>query len=251
MSEKVFGVIPARYESSRFPGKPLKEIIEGKSLIRLTYENALQSECFDDLFVATDNQEIYDHVKTFGHVIMTSSECETGTDRIKEAVMEKNLGNDDSIIVNVQGDTPCIEPDVIKQVVDALKDHPEDLMATPVVPTKTEEEALSPSVVKCVMDLEGNALYFSRALIPSGTYSPDGLYYHHLGIYAFRRKFLYRYSELPPTPLMQREKLEQLKVLENGYRIRVVIVESESFGVDTPEDVKKMKERLCKKNISS
>jgi len=248
----VYGFIPARYQSSRLPGKPLVKLDGEKTLIQLTYENAAKCPYFDQLIVATDDKRIFDHVVAFGgKAVMTSVECPTGTDRLVEALEMDAFGDEQSIIINIQGDAPCLEPHIFSQVIRLLEDHPEDVMSTAAVPITSKEEALSPSIVKCVMDKNGHALYFCRGLIPTGSYNPDQVYYHHLGIYGFRKKFLLHYPSLSPTPLMLAEDLEQLKVLEHGYGIRIAVVESESFGVDTPQDVEKIKKLLCKKNTSS
>lgn len=229
---KVIGIIPARYESTRFPGKPLVDI-SGKTLIQRTYENAKRCETLDLVVVATDDERIAAEIRSFGgEVVITSKECPTGTERIAEALMQ--IG-DAEIVVNVQGDEPTLEPDVIAKVVQVLQEDPESVMSTAVVKLKDEEKN-DPHVVKCVMDKEGHALYFSRSPIPFS----KSTYYKHLGIYGFRKDFLLHYSELEPTPLQQAEDLEQLKVLEHGYKIHVAIVESNAIGIDTPEDIEKL-----------
>lgn len=251
---KVVGIIPARYASTRFPGKPLIQIL-GKSLIQRTYENALRCPALEQVIVATDDQRIFDHVQTFGgRVVMTSEDCPTGTDRLAEVLrLEVSLA-DVELIMNVQGDEPCLDPAVISSVVKALQDDPQAAMSTAIIPIHSAEEAHNPSVVKCVIDQRHYALYFSRALIPAGKtlkFHPDNLYYKHLGLYAYRREFLLHYAELSPTPLQQIEDLEQLKVLEHGYKIATVKVKGESMDVNTPEDIKKVEQLLCKQSTSS
>lgn len=250
---KVVGIIPARYGSSRFPGKPLASIL-GKSLIQRTYENTKKCRVLDDIFVATDDSRIFDHVEQFGgKAIMTSSACPTGSDRLIEAVEKNPLLKKAEIIVNVQGDEPCLEPRVIQQVVELLLEDPNTPMSTAVMKIHSEIEALNPSVVKCSMDKQGHALYFSRALIPGGPgakFNPSLTYFKHIGIYGYRREFLLKYGKLPQTPLQLAEDLEQLKVLEHGYRIKTAIVESVSVSVDHPEDIKKVESLLCKQNTS-
>lgn len=252
--EKVIGIIPARYGSSRLPGKPLLEI-NGKTLIQRTYENACQSKALQEVVIATDDERILDHVKNFGgHVVMTSDTCETGTDRLAEAISQHPPLKNFTAVVNIQGDEPCLEPHVIEKVTQTLLEEPDTLVSTAIVPLTSEKEAYNPSVCKCVTDQDGYALYFSRNLIPAGKtqkFRPEVTYYKHLGIYAYRREFLLHYADLTPTPLQQAEDLEQLKILEHGFRIRTVIVESSSIGIDTPEDIKKVEQHLCKQSSSS
>lgn len=251
-SMRVIGVIPARFGSTRFPGKPLADIM-GKTLIQRTYENAKKCTLLQDLVVATDDKRIFDHVKGFGgHVVMTSEDCPTGTDRLAEVLKNDRKYEQSEIIINIQGDEPCLDPDVIKKVIEILDHDPLAVMSTAIVELPPEE-AQNSSVVKCVIDKNQNALYFSRALIPAGLsqkIQPNVQYYKHMGIYGYRREFLRHYSELTPTPLMQAESLEQLKVLEHGYRIKAAIVSHESVGVDLPEDIKKVELLLCKQNTS-
>ncbi len=251
---KIIGIIPARYSSTRFPGKMLATIL-GVSLIQRTYENAKKCLTLKELIVATDDQRIFDHVMGFGgKVVMTSPECPSGTDRLAEAIRTNAFLADADIIVNIQGDEPCIDPHTITKVALLLNSDPEAAMSTAVVKLTSRENAANASVVKCVMDQNHNALYFSRNLIPAGRSQQFRLgitYYHHVGIYAFRRDFLQHYAELEPTPLQLAEDLEQLKVLEHGYRIKTAIVDHESIGVDQPEDIKKIEEILCKQNTSS
>ncbi len=245
MKKHTLGMIPARFGSTRFPGKPLAKI-SGKSLIQRTYENAKKCNALDELVVATDDRKIFNHVTSFGgKSVMTSSDCPTGTERLAEAVKENYPDTD--LIVNIQGDEPFLEPDVIVKVIQALDDDLVAVMSTAVVKIDSEEDALNYSVNKCVMDENGNALYFSRTLIPSGhggSWRPDITYYKHLGIYGYRRDFLLHYADLQPTPLQLAEDLEQLKVLEHGFRIKVAVVESNSIGVDHPEDIKKVEQLL-------
>lgn len=252
-SRKIIAIVPARYASTRFPGKPLVPIL-GKTLIQRTYENAQRCPLLDDLVVATDDQRIFDHVLDFGgKVVMTSSECATGTDRLAEVIRHNPQFDQADIIVNIQGDEPCLDPVITTKMIEALLGDAAAVMSTAVVPLRSEEEAIQSSINKCVIDLNGYALYFSRALIPAGRtlcFIPSNTYYRHVGIYAYRRSFLLKYAELPPTPLQLAEDLEQLKVLEHGYKIKTVIVDSISIGVDVPEDIKKVEQLLCKPNTS-
>lgn len=249
---RIIGIIPARYASSRFPAKMLAKI-SGKSLIQHTYENSLKFNVLDTVVIATDHKEIFDHAKDFGApVVMTSVECLTGSDRLAEALRDNREFDDAAIVICIQGDEPCVEPQVIRSIAELLVKDPEAAMATAVVRLK-EEDAHNPSVVKCVIDNQHNALYFSRALIPAGhnqQFNPEITYYRHIGIYGYRRDFLLRYGELPPTPLQLAENLEQLKVLEHGFRIKTAIVDDISIGVDRPEDVQKVEQWLYTQNLS-
>lgn len=249
--KKVLGIIPARLKSSRFPSKPLALIL-GKTMIQRTYENALSCGLLDKLIVATDDSTIYQHVIDFGgDAVMTSLNCKTGTDRIAEAINKDSSLQDFEWIVNIQGDEPCIEKSVIAKVIEALQGEDCPLMATACMLISTEYDAKNPSVVKCVFDLNQKALYFSRTLIPSGKkgFSQEQNYYKHIGIYGFQKDFLFEYAKLPDTPLQLAEDLEQLKALEHGVSIKLALVKSESVGVDTPEDIKKVEALLCKQNI--
>jgi 3-deoxy-manno-octulosonate cytidylyltransferase (CMP-KDO synthetase) len=246
-------IIPARYGSTRFPGKPLIEIL-GKTLIQRTYENTLQCPLLKEVIVATDDKRIYDHVMEFGgQAIMTPVDCPTGSDRLAYVIQQDSRLQQAAAIINVQGDEPCFHPQVLTQLIEALLSDPSSVMSTCVVKLEAEE-AHDPSVVKCVLDLEKHVLYFSRALIPGSNtvgYHKKNTYYKHLGIYAYRPKFLLEYTKLPMTPLQIAEDLEQLKVLEHGYKIKAAIVTSASAGVNTPEDIKKVEKELCKQSLFS
>jgi 3-deoxy-manno-octulosonate cytidylyltransferase (CMP-KDO synthetase) len=187
-----------------------------------------------------------------GNVVMTSTNCETGTDRLAEVVANyPHLKSD--IVVNIQGDEPCVDPRTIDAVIEILHSDPLASMSTAAVLLETEEEAISPSIVKCTLDQRSNALYFSRNLIPSnktGSYCSETVYYRHIGIYSYRSEFLTKYACLAKTPLQSTEDLEQLKALEHGYRIKVAIVKSSAVGVDLPEDIQKIEKILCKQNTS-
>lgn len=255
MSEapKVVGIIPARYASTRFPGKPLAPLL-GKTLIQCTYENALRCKALDEVVVATDDQRIFDHVKGFGgSVVMTSVDCPTGTDRLAEVVRKEERYQQADIIVNIQGDEPCLDPVVVQKAVNALMADSKAVMSTAAAPLR-KEESCDTNSVKCVMDLNGYALYFSRALIPgnrAGQYDKALPYHKHLGLYIYKRDFLLTLGTLAPTPLQQAEDLEQLKVLEHGYPIKVVVVDYVCLDVNVPEDIKKVEKELCKQNTSS
>ncbi len=238
----IIGIIPSRFASSRFPGKALAKILK-KSLVQHTYENSLESALFDDLFVATDDPRIAEHVKEFGGKAIMTGPALNGTARIIQALENEPQLANATCIVNIQGDHPCIEKATIEAVVLALNSDETAQMATAVCPI-SEEEAASPNTVKCVFDKNLNALYFSRALIPYQK-TPVKVYYHHIGIYAYRPSFLKMLAKLEDTPLQGLEDLEQLKALENSYKIKIAIVKETPLGVDVPEDIAKVEKYLC------
>ncbi len=236
-------VIPARYASSRLPGKPLLDIA-GKSMIQRVYEQVAQVQA-ERIIVATDHADIKNKVLSFGgDVVMTKKEHPSGTDRVNDVCHQLNIG-DDKIIINVQGDEPFIPPDNIQQLA-ALFNKPDAQMATLCCAIKTEKELKDPNVVKVVMSQEvagqSKALYFSRSVIPfprnqTIDYLNNQHYFRHLGIYAYRRDFLNRMANMPPSRLEMMESLEQLRVLEAGYRIDIDIAkDTPEKGVDTHDD---------------
>lgn len=231
---RVLCVIPARYASTRLPGKPLRDIA-GKPMICRVYERAAQAERIEKALVATDDQRIYDAVKEHGgDAMMTSKDHPTGTDRLAEVAAAYG---DMDVIINVQGDEPLIEPELIDELAGLFEDAPELMMATVMTELKDEEEARNPNNVKVITDKSGYALYFSRSLIPYPRNVGQSPVFKHIGIYAYRREFLLRYAKLAPTPLELAESLEQLRALENGYRIKVLKTECRFVGVDTEEDL--------------
>jgi 3-deoxy-manno-octulosonate cytidylyltransferase (CMP-KDO synthetase) len=240
-------IIPARLNSSRFPRK-LLTLAAQKTVLQHTYEVALRVP-FDALFVATDSQEIANHVHQFGGTVLwTSPHCTSGTERIAEAIQNEPLLQKASLVINLQGDHPLTSPITLKQIVQLLIDHPSLSIATAVRPLRNWEEYYSPHAVKCVFDHSFNALYFSRSPIPfqkQGNTPPFG--YLHIGIYGYRLPLLQQLSSLPNSDLQTREDLEQLKLLEMGIDIKVALVEDEALGIDTPEDLEKLKKILCRK----
>ncbi len=234
---KIICVIPARYSSTRLPGKPLA-LIAGRPMIQHVYERASEAKLPCRVLVATDHDQVFSAVRAFGgEVMMTSPLHPTGTDRLAEVAARHE---DADVIINVQGDEPLIEPVVIDQLAGEFQRDPELMMATLAAPL-AEDESHMPSVVKVVTDLAGYALYFSRSLIPYPRNPANGLtYLKHIGIYAYRRDFLLKYAALPPTPLEKAESLEQLRALEHGYRIKVLATDFTSVGVDTPEDLERV-----------
>lgn len=247
---RVIGIIPARFASSRFEGKPLVQIL-GKPMIQRTWERAKLATTLDHVVVATDDEQIAECCRGFGaDVIMTSVSCRNGTERCNEALQKLEKKYD--IVVNIQGDEPLLEPEIIDGIVKALQEAPDAVFSTAVTSLKPED-AFDPNRVKCVVDNRGYAIYFSRGLIPfnkSGKVNPRFPYLLHLGIQSYDSKFLKTYPELEPTPLQLEEDLEQLKVLENGYKMKVIKVDHEAHGVDIPEDVEKIESLMREKNLS-
>jgi len=234
-------VIPARYGATRLPGKPLAEI-DGRPMIWYVWDKARRAETPARVVVATDDARIAAVVRGFGgEAVMTSPDCQSGTDRVAEAAR----GMDEEVIVNLQGDEPMMHPSVVDAVAAPLVADPGVLMSTAALLQDDPAEYGRPSVVKVVVDARGDALYFSRSPIPHYRDTGAGRYRKHLGIYGYRREFLFRVAALPPSLLEEAERLEQLRVLESGYRIRVVDVAHDSVGVDTPEDLKAVEGRLC------
>jgi 3-deoxy-manno-octulosonate cytidylyltransferase (CMP-KDO synthetase) len=236
---KVVCIIPARYASTRLPGKPLLEIA-GKPMIRHVVEQVRKAAKVDRILVATDDERIFNTVADFGgEAWMTRTDHPTGTDRLAE-VAEKIP--EAELILNVQGDEPLIPPQAIDALVEAFACRPELQMATLVTPLAAEE-AGDPAVVKAVASLDGHALLFSRSLIPyprnPGMHAAA---FKHIGVYAYRRDFLLQFARLAPTPLELTESLEQLRALEHGYRIRLIETPFRSIGVDTPEDLERVRQ---------
>lgn len=238
-------VIPARYASTRFPGKPLAVLV-GKTIIQRVYEQA--KKVLPDVYVATDDERIFQHVESFGgRAIMTSPSHRSGTDRINEAV--STLDRRFDVIINLQGDEPFVRESHIKTLCDCFNDDRTQI-ATLGIPFATMEEVESPNSPKIVTDKDGYAMYFSRSVIPfvRGKDREDWLthfpYLRHMGIYAYRRDVLNTISQLPPSPLETAESLEQLRWLQNGFKIRVALTKFATVGIDTPEDLERAKELL-------
>jgi 3-deoxy-manno-octulosonate cytidylyltransferase (CMP-KDO synthetase) len=233
-------VIPARYGSTRLPGKPLLDIA-GKPLLRWVFKKALQSRLKDGVLIATDDERIRDAAITFGaEVVMTSPTCASGTDRVHEAVKGRGAG----LVVNLQGDEPFIEPSMIDDLFTAMENEKAD-MATLCCPVADEREYTDPNTVKVVLDRAGFALYFSRSPIPFRRTDRATAIYKHVGIYGYTGSFLEQFVALPRGILEETESLEQLRVLENGFRIRVVPTTYDGFGIDTEEDLKRAAQRLA------
>lgn len=234
---KTLGIIPSRYGSSRFPGKPL-HLLCGKPLVAWVVEAVKKAKTLDDVIVATDDERIVAAVELHGgRAVMTPSELPSGTDRIACAAGDFA---DDDILVNIQGDEPLISPDLIDALVGRMKEGTKWDMATAVTSIKSLDDLNAKTVVKVVLDRDDGALYFSRASIPCDRdHTPDiatGLWVRHLGIYAYRGAFLKKYISEPPCDLEKTEKLEQLRALWMGAKIAVIRTDDEGVGVDTPED---------------
>lgn len=243
---KFVGIIPARYASTRFPGKPLVDL-GGKPVIQRVYEQV--KECFDDLYVATDDERIMNAVKAFGgKVVMTAEDCKNGTERCLDAY--RRLGIDCDVIVNIQGDEPFIQPKQVNALIACFDAQGTDI-ATLVKPFDAAdgiERLECPNSPKVVLDEKGFALYFSRSVVPylrgveREKWLESHTFYKHLGIYAYRTDVLERITTLPQSPMEKAESLEQLRWLENGYRIKVGVTDIETIGIDTPEDLERAKE---------
>lgn len=240
---KIIGIIPARYGSSRLPGKPLKDIL-GKPMIQHVYERASQAKLIDELIVATDDQRIVDAVEAFGGKAMLTGDHPTGSDRIAEVARHFDC----DCVVNIQGDEPLIMPEIIDEITEALVSDPTQVMTTGCYQIR-EELYHNPNVVKVVFDKDFNAMMFSRSMIPYPRNTEHLAVYEHIGIYAYTKAFLLKYITLPDTALSLTESLEQLKVMENGYKIKIVPTKFnyDALSVDTQEDLDEvtriMKER--------
>ncbi len=250
-------VIPARYASTRLPGKSLIDI-GGKSLLQRVYDGACRSKLSDGTLIATDDERIKKAALAFGaEVIMTDPALPSGTDRVFAAIQDKEA----DLVVNLQGDEPFIEPSIIDQLFSAMEEG-DVAMATLCCPITDESEYRNPNTVKVVLDNSGFALYFSRSPIPylrspiselrtpacqePATASRPNLFYKHIGIYGFTRSFLEQFVTLPKSPLEEAESLEQLRVLENGYKIKVIVTGYSGFGIDTPDDLERARKLVRK-----
>jgi 3-deoxy-manno-octulosonate cytidylyltransferase (CMP-KDO synthetase) len=235
-------IIPARYGSSRLEGKPLIKV-EGKPIIQWVYEKAQMAKLANLIIVATDDERIFDAVKSFGgNVEMTSTEHKCGSDRIKEVVMRHP---EISYIVNLQGDEPLIKPESIDEVAKhVINDETADIST--LIRKISPQEAENPNLVKCVVDNFGFALYFSRSKIPFERNSGKADFYGHLGIYGYKREALIKMTELPQSTYEQAESLEQLRALQNGMKIKTSVVDFVPVGIDTIEDLEKFKKIMAK-----
>ena len=231
-------IIPARYGSSRLEGKPLLEAC-GKPIIQWVWEKGCRGKCIDRVIIATDDERIFNACKKFGaEVEMTSTEHKSGSDRIAEvARRHPEIG----YIINVQGDEPLIEPANIELVRKGVVEDSAADISTLVRVIKDEDEINNPNLVKCVFDLNGYAMYFSRSKIPFERNTGKSKFYGHLGIYGYKKEALFKMTELPQTPCEMAESLEQLRALQNGMKIKVFIIENIPVGIDTIEDFNRFK----------
>jgi len=238
----ILGIIPARYASTRFPGKPLVDIA-GKSMIQRVYEQAKKCTLLNEVVVATDDERILEHVTMFGgKAIMTSSDHQSGTDRCAEVAL-KHPGYD--VIINIQGDEPYIDPEQISKVISCFNDTNTQI-ATLVKKVLTNEELHNVNSPKVIINKNSEAIYFSRSPLPHirgqepNTWLQHFTYYKHIGIYGYRTDILQQITKLPVSPLEKAESLEQLRWVENGYKIKVAETELETFAIDTPEDLDRL-----------
>jgi 3-deoxy-manno-octulosonate cytidylyltransferase (CMP-KDO synthetase) len=236
---RIIGIIPARYSATRLPGKPLADIC-GKPLIQYVYEQAKKVKLLEDVIVATDDERILEAVEKFGgKAVMTSPSHPSGTDRCAEVARKIDC----DFVINIQGDEPLIPPEVIDKVAEALKESTDETPMTSAATIASEEERENSNVVKVVTDQKGIALYFSRSPIPFYR-NPIAPTLRHIGIYGYRKDFLLKFVSLPQTPLERTESLEQLRALEHGFRIKIVLVDYSPVGVDTPEDLERVRKLL-------
>ena len=243
---KSIGIIPARYASSRFPGKPLVEIL-GKSMIQRVWERAQMATQLDEVFIATDDERIQQHCLQFGaKVVLTNPNHQSGTDRCAEVLHKlKEEGLDIKYIINIQGDEPLIDPDQIDQLLQRLKRENDEALAS-LYRLISPSEASNPNVVKVVLNQRQEALYFSRSVIPYPRNKEVKSYKKHIGMYAYTASVLQAISQLTPSELEKFESLEQLRWLEEGYTLHMIETQVETLGVDSPEDVQKIISQLQK-----
>ncbi|MFA5094832.1 MAG: 3-deoxy-manno-octulosonate cytidylyltransferase [Candidatus Omnitrophota bacterium] len=239
------GIIPARYGSTRFEGKVLADLL-GKPVIQHVWENARRAASLEDLIVATDDARILETVRGFGgKAVMTAKEHRTGTDRLREVANPL----DTKIVVNIQADEPLLHPSMIDDVVTPLLQDRELMISTLRKKITDDEDLRNPSVVKVVTDKNGYALYFSRSAIPFPRFHDNVVFYKHIGLYGFKKDFLFTFTNLPTSALEGAEGLEQLRVLENGYRIKVAETQFDTIGIDTPEDLQRAREALTSRSL--
>ena len=244
---KIIAVIPARYAASRFPGK-LMQILGDKTVISTTYKNVVETALFDEVFVATDSEIIFEEITKNGGKAVMTGEHETGSDRIAEAV--QNMVCD--IVINVQGDEPFLKMEPLRQLIEVFKndENKEISLASLKIRLKNQEEVENPNNVKVITDLQNFAMYFSRSVIPfPRETSVEHLYYKHIGVYAFRKEALVKFANLEMTPLEISEKIEAIRYLEHGMKIKMIETDFVGVGIDVPEDLEKAREILGNREI--
>ena len=244
---RIIAVIPARYEASRFPGK-LMQILGEKTVIATTYQNVLETNLFDDVFVATDSKIIFDEIEKIGGNAVMTGNHETGSDRIAEAV--ENIDCD--IVINVQGDEPFLKKDPLNQLINVFKEDDEQKisLASLKIKLKKKKEIENPNNVKVITDNQGFALYFSRSVIPYPRETAiEAEYFKHIGVYAFRKNALLNFAKLSMKPLEIAEKIECIRYLEYGMKIKLIETDFIGVGIDVPEDLEKAREILKKGNL--
>jgi 3-deoxy-manno-octulosonate cytidylyltransferase (CMP-KDO synthetase) len=240
------GVIPARLGSTRLARKVLMDL-GGKPVIQHVYERTRKARLLDDVIIACDDDEIVSVVRAFGgKAVLTSKHHTTGTDRLAEVVNDLDV----KTIVNIQGDEPFVNPLTIDDLVSTMQKNADTVMATVVKRSENFEEFKKPDVVKAVLDEKGSVLYFSRMPIP--TFLKEGeFFYKHIGLYAFTKEFLFTFKKMPPSFLERHERLEQLRALENGYRIRAIETQFETIGIDTPDDLERARALLARQDAAN
>lgn len=236
---KIIAVIPARYDSKRLPGKALMQL-RGKSVLQHVYERVLESGVFNEIVIATDDERIKEAAENFeAQVIITRRNCCNGSERAAEVITDKHC----EIVVNIQADQLFLPVEIVKQTVQMLVDEPDLQIATPIYLMDNAESFNNPNIVKTIIDINGFAIYFSRLPIPytRNREEDQNLFYKHIGIYAYRKQFLLKYVQFGPSSLEKLENLEQLRIIENGHKIKTVIVSQDSISIDTKEDLKRLK----------
>jgi 3-deoxy-manno-octulosonate cytidylyltransferase (CMP-KDO synthetase) len=242
MTPRILGVIPSRYASTRLPGKPLLDIC-GKTMLEHVYRRVMASDVFFRVIIATDDERIFDAAREFGgEVVMTRADHPDGSSRVAEVA--RSIETD--YVINIQGDEPLLDPRMLAELAEGFMADKDADSATVCVPISAEKDLANPDIVKVVRGQNGRALYFSRSLIPYPRKRTGYPVYEHLGIYAFRKDFLLKFVTLPPTPLMETESLEQLRILEHGYTMAVIPTKYPSQGpnVNTPADIEKIRRIL-------
>ena len=243
---KIIAVIPARYEASRFPGK-LMQLLGDKTVIATTYQNVVETRLFDEVFVATDSEIIFNEIVGIGGKAVMTGYHETGSDRIAEAVHQIDC----DIVINVQGDEPFLKTEPLQQLIQVFHhdDKKEISLASLKIKLHEKDDIENPNNVKVITDLQGFALYFSRSVIPyHREKSIDAEYFKHIGVYAFRKEALLKFSKLEMTPLEKLEKIECIRYLENGMKIKMIETDFIGVGIDVPEDLDKAREILNRQN---